>query len=243
MPAPAKAIRASLDPDKGRSSHSIADFGRLPLAPLHAATAGLASSAMGVKDYSRFNLSALTSKVAAAAKCHDKNSKAKMNVTTSDLNLHMAGLAHHLFKEMSARPDEYQSEIGMFAPDEEKASMYSKDRFFLTAIGRAEQEATGSAPSPRTAYENTEPIRQRHRVYDSVPDGKRPSTPLRQWGPTLPSNSRPWPPGRPWATARIRMRTCVREYDTFSRPARSRRHRRRSLATDLGTPRKGPWTT
>jgi hypothetical protein len=77
MSAPAKAIRASLDPDKGKSSYSVADFGRLPLAPLHAATAGLASSAMGMKDYSRFNLSALTSKVAAAAKCHDKKLQSK----------------------------------------------------------------------------------------------------------------------------------------------------------------------
>ena len=77
MSAPAKTIRASLDPDKGKSSFSVADFGRPPLAPLHAATAGLASSAMGMKDYSRINFSALTSKVAAAAKCHDKNPKQK----------------------------------------------------------------------------------------------------------------------------------------------------------------------
>ena len=76
MPAAVEAVRDSLDPDKGSSSHSVADFGRLPLAPQHAATAGLASEALGMKDQARFNLSYLTSKVAAAAKCRGKDSKA-----------------------------------------------------------------------------------------------------------------------------------------------------------------------
>ena len=155
MPTAAKAIFESLDPEEGSSDHSIADFGRLSLAALNAPAAGLASSAMGMQDYSRFNLSSLTSKITSAAKCRDKQSKADMNVTTSDLNLHMAALVHHLFKTMSARPDLYQAEIGMFASDNEKASMYSSARFFLAAVGRAEQQATGSAPKLRTAFENT----------------------------------------------------------------------------------------
>ena len=78
-----------------------------------------------------------------------------MNVTTSDLDLHVAGLLHHFFEEMSGRPGAYQPEIGMFLSDEEKASMYSSDLFFLTAIGRAEKEDTGSASRLRTAFENT----------------------------------------------------------------------------------------
>ena len=109
MSAAAKSIGESLDPAKGDSSHSVADFGRLPFAPLHAATAGLASSAMGMQDASRFNFNTLVSKVTTAAKCRDKHSKAAMNITTTDLIVHVAALAHLFFKEMGARPDVYPS--------------------------------------------------------------------------------------------------------------------------------------
>ena len=155
MSAAAKSIGKSLDPAKGDSSHSVADFGRLPFAPLHAATAGLVSSAMGMQDTPRFNFGNLVSKVTAAAKCRDKHSKAALNVTTTDLVVHVAALAHHFFKEMGARPDAFQAEVGMFASDEEKTSAYTTERFFIPAIGRAEQDATGHAPQLRTAFENT----------------------------------------------------------------------------------------
>ena len=132
MSAAAKSTGESLDPAKGVSSYSVADFGRLPFAPLHAATAGLASSAMGMQDASRCNFSTLVSKVTAAAKCPDKHSKAAMNATTTDLIVHVAALAHLLFKEMGARPDAFQTEDGMFASDEEKASAFTNERFFIT---------------------------------------------------------------------------------------------------------------
>ena len=63
MSAAAEAVRDSLGPDVGSSSHSIADFGRSSLVSLHAATAGLASAASDMKDRARSNLSSLTQKV------------------------------------------------------------------------------------------------------------------------------------------------------------------------------------
>ena len=157
MSVAAKAVHDFLHPPaEGGSSHSVADFGRSPLAPLHAATAGLASAALGMTDHPRFNLPFLMAKVTQAAKCLDARAKTRLNVNTGDLYLHIAIRAHNLFKEMSSRPDVYHPELSMFASDGEKASMYSSGNFFLTAIGKAEKGPTGSASRLQTAYETTQ---------------------------------------------------------------------------------------
>ena len=96
-------------------------------------------------------------KITRAAKCTDKRAKQALNVTTSDLNLHIAVQAHNFVSEMSSRPDEYYLELSLFASDEEKASMYSSDNFYLTALGKAEkEESTGSASQLREAVETTQ---------------------------------------------------------------------------------------
>jgi hypothetical protein len=98
-----------------------------------------------MKDDPRCNLPFPMAKVTRAAKCLDARAKARLKVTTSDLNLYVAIAVHELFKEMNSRPDMYHPELGMFASDAEKASMYFNGAFYLTAIGKAEKESTGSA--------------------------------------------------------------------------------------------------
>jgi len=74
--AEAKAVHGFLHSTEGSCvSYSVADFGRFPLAPLRAASAGLASAALGMSDYPRFNLSFPMAKVTRAAKCLDKEAK------------------------------------------------------------------------------------------------------------------------------------------------------------------------
>ena len=156
--ATAKAVRDFLHPTEGScASHSVADFGRSPLAPLHAASVGLASAALSGLDHPRYNFSIPMAKITRAAKCADKRTKQALDVTTSDLNLHIAVQAHNFVNEMSSRPDEYYMELSVFASDEEKASMYASDNFYLTALGRAEkEESTGSASQIREAFETTQ---------------------------------------------------------------------------------------
>ena len=156
--ATAKAVHDFLHPTEGScASHSVADFGRFPLAPLHDASAVIASAALSIRNHSRYNFSIPMAKVTRAAKCPDHRAKQALNVTTNDLNLNVAMMAHKFLQEMSSRPDEYYPELSMFASDKEKASMYSSDNFFLTALGKAEkEESTGSASQLQEAFETTQ---------------------------------------------------------------------------------------
>ena len=62
--ATAKAVHDFLHPTEGScASHSVADFGRSPLAPLHAASAGLASAASSMLYHPRYNFSIPMAKV------------------------------------------------------------------------------------------------------------------------------------------------------------------------------------
>ena len=153
----AKAVRDSLHPEEGDSDHAVADFGRSSLASLHATTAGLASAALDMKDDPRFNFSFLVAKVTRAAKYPDARAKARLNMTTSDFNVHIATAVSEFFKETNSRPDMYHQELSMFTSDAEKASMYSSGAFYLTAIGKAEKESTGLAAQLQQSYETTRP--------------------------------------------------------------------------------------
>ena len=155
MSVDAKEVRGSLHPEEGDSDYAVADFGRSPLASLHATTAGLASAAVGMKDDPRFNFSFPVAKVQRAAQCSDAQAKARLNMTTSDLNVHIAIAVSEFFKEMNSRPDMYDQELGMFASDAEKGSMYLSGAFYLAAIGKAEKESTGVASQLQEPYETT----------------------------------------------------------------------------------------
>ena len=57
MSVAAKDVRDSLHPEKGNSNYAVADFGRSPLASLHATTTGLASAAIGMTRMAHCSIS------------------------------------------------------------------------------------------------------------------------------------------------------------------------------------------